>query len=111
MNIKEFHGSRTNPDHNAVLIIYTDHPAQLLPNRASDRSPDGFEWGYGGVESFALAKSILYEINPEYAKKQWLVEAFKWNIIATLSEDEWTLSIEQVENFIARKTANITAQT
>ena len=111
MNIKEFHGCRTDPGHNAVLIIYTDHPSRLLPNHVPDQSPVGFEWGYGGVESFALAKSILHEINPKYAKVHWLVHVFLWNFIATLSDDEWTLPIKQIENFIARKTANITTQT
>ena len=107
MNIKQFHGSRTAPGHVIVLIIYTDHPPRQLPNHAHDRSPDGFEWGYGGSGPFALAKSILYEINPEYTAHQWLIESFKWNIIAAISDDEWTLTIEQIENFIARKTANI----
>ena len=106
MNITEFHGCRTASGMNSVLIIYSDYPAQLLLNRAPDRSPDGFEWGYGGSGPYALAKSILHEIDPEYAEN-WLVDSFKWNIIALIADDEWTLTIEQIENFIARKTANM----
>ena len=107
MKIKEFHGQRFHSVPNQVRIIYADHPARLLVNQAPERSPDGFEWGYGGSGPFALAKSILHEINPKLADAMWLVDAFKWNIIALLSDDEWTLTSEQIENFIAMKLAGI----
>ena len=107
MNIKEFHGRRNENGSTEVFVVYDDRPPQPLINHAPVRSPDGFEWGYGGSGPFALAKSILHEIDPKLADQIWLVDAFKWNIIAAIFEDEWTLTIEQIENFIARKTSNI----
>ncbi len=106
MKVKRFYGRR-NSISTEVLVEYNNSSTERLVNRADNRSPYGFQWGYGGSGPFALAKSILYEICPKYAQMHWLVDAFKWNVIALLSDDEWSLTAEQVENFIARKTANM----
>jgi len=118
MNITEFRGQCNENGSTEVFVVYNDHPTQLLINRASERSPDGFEWGYIGDGPFALAKSILYEINPKCVKMNGLIYAFMCHFIATINitinnriisdePDEWTLPIEKIENFIALKTANI----
>lgn len=115
--ITEFRGRRNENGGTEVFVVYDDRPPQPLINCALKESPDGFDWGYGAVGPYALAKSILHEIDPQYAKMHWLVDTFMWNFIApintdyikrfTAGADKWTLTIEKIEIFIARKTANI----
>ncbi len=62
-------------------------------------SPDGFQWGYGGSGPAELARAILIEAYPgdELVREPGCYQAFKFDIIASLKDDEWTLTTDQIE--------------
>ena len=63
-------------------------------------SPDGFSWGYGGSGPAQLALAILLEVGlrPEDAEK--LHQRFKWDVIAPLKQDSFTLTTTDVRDWI-----------
>lgn len=74
-------------------------PVDDLPmtTAAKAKSPDGYEWGYGGSGPAALAESMLFhalgEPDDVEACPFWqpMVQAFKWRCIANRTDDTWSI--------------------
>ncbi len=54
-------------------------------------SPTGFEWGYGGSGPADLALAILADATEDLELAQELHQRFKWDVVAKLPRDRWTL--------------------
>ena len=62
-------------------------------------SPSGFQWGYGGSGPAQLAVALLaHAYDEEFAAEhyQW----FKRDVVSELHEDGWTLSKNEIEQFV-----------
>lgn len=85
-------------------------------------SPTGFNWGYGGSGPADLALSLLmdalgapllpptffqtassadFDAYPAAATAWALHQAFKWALIAPLTDDTWTLPLADIRHWIA----------
>jgi hypothetical protein len=61
-------------------------------------SPSGFQWGYGGSGPAQLAIAILAHVfDDEFATNHY--QRFKREVIAILSEEGWTLTKEDLEEW------------
>lgn len=77
-------------------------------------SPDGFNWGYGGSGPAELARCILLDLFVVDYKRQaelrsWLdlvYQAFKWDAIATLQGDRWTIESPAIVAWLKRYSDN-----
>ena len=75
----------------------------LMPGRSQklfNHSPDGFNWGYGGSgpSQLALALLLKFGLSDELAVRHH--QRFKFDIIATLPQDDFVLSTAVVRNWI-----------
>ena len=68
--------------------IFSPESSQKLRNH----SPDGFAWGYGGSGPAQLALAILLEETGSGELALNLYQDFKWNCIAKLPRDGFTLT-------------------
>jgi hypothetical protein len=67
-----------------------------------NHSPDGFEWGYGGSGPAQLALAILADhFGPgcEQDALAWYQD-FKWQVVAKLPRDSWTLLGAEILAFL-----------
>lgn len=71
----------------------------------SRHSPDGFQWGYGGSGPSDLALAIMTDYFSRQGVVKSLEEAngcyqdFKWDFIAKLAEDGWSITDEQIHEW------------
>ncbi|MBN2286928.1 MAG: hypothetical protein JXI43_10805, partial [Tissierellales bacterium] len=68
-----------------------------------NHSPDGFCWGYGGSGPAQLALAILLKFTDRETACN-LYQKFKWEMIATLPQDDFVLSVEGVIHWIKKET-------
>ena len=69
-----------------------------------DHSPSGIEWGYGGSGPSQLALAILLAMTDrETAERRH--QQFKVDIIARISESEWTLPLRDVRRWLEHASA------
>lgn len=66
------------------------------------KSPDGFEWGYGGSGPAQLAFAIVYAVLQSEEEAIELYQEFKFKVIGRLEKRAWTMSESEVEEAIAR---------
>lgn len=96
-----------------VLVLSNganDLPARPL-HHVKRHSPTGFEWGYGGSGPADLALSILADHLGERPTrrqlrhgtfKAWgLHQAFKLDIIATADRADFTITSQQIDEWLA----------
>jgi len=62
-------------------------------------SPSGFEWGYGGSGPADLARSILADVGGIKIADMFH-QAFKWAFIAKLPKGDWTLTEQQIIDWL-----------
>ena len=62
-----------------------------------NHSPDGFNWGYGGSGPAQLALAILADFLQNDEKAIQLYQKFKFRVIASIQENEWQLSGDDIE--------------
>lgn len=74
-------------------------PVTNVTQRIVDRSPDGFEWGYGGSGPADLALNILSLVLPK-RKAYELHQDFKWEFIATMPEKGGIIKKEDIIDWI-----------
>jgi hypothetical protein len=73
-----------------------------------NHSPDGSNWVYAGSGPAQLALGILLDAIPEdQDAAAGLYQHFKLHWIATLHEDAWTISRDQVLGWLARLPAQL----
>ena len=56
----------------------------------------GFEWGHGGRGPSQLALALLADHFDDDQKADELHLYFKWEVVATLPKEGWTLTAEQI---------------
>lgn len=81
-----------------------EYQIEILPDRSLavyNHSPTGFEWGYGGSGPSQLALAIMLEVTDDDRKALNLYYDFKYDVIAGLADNQWTLPLEQIERWIA----------
>lgn len=70
-------------------------PSQKIRNH----SPDGFSWGYIGSGPTQLALGILLDVfGPKIAEAEFRL--FTFQVIAALPRNEFTLTTEQVQEWV-----------
>ena len=79
--------------------ILDPRPSQKLRNH----SPDGFAWGYGGSGPSQLALAILEQFETDTNALRWYQD-FKWDVIATLPQNNFDLDID-IAAWIAEREA------
>lgn len=93
-------------DDGCVVLVTDQDEKRLyrLPLRTDvwNRSPTGFEWGYGGSGPAQLALALLLDHlgDEEQDRAIRLHQPFKRLVVAGLDRASWTLSTDQVENVI-----------
>lgn len=72
----------------------------------ANKSPTGFDWGYGGSGPAQLALAILaYHTGDEEFTLQYY-QSFKGRVVSTLPRESWRLTHEFVEGFVRDTVAN-----
>jgi hypothetical protein len=95
--MKTYTGKRT-----ASGTIVTVNGQPLNPrNDIRCHSPTGFEWGYGGSGSAQLALAILTDHIGDDRIAQAYYQDFKWQVIAPIQTPTWSLTEEQVAEWLA----------
>jgi hypothetical protein len=62
-----------------------------------NHSPNGFEWGYGGSGPAQLALAIMADYLADDDKALSLYQLFKWQVIAILPHQGWSLTSSEIE--------------
>lgn len=70
--------------------------------KVRNHSPDGFSWGYSGSGPSQLALGILLE-ETDQANAEHLYMDFKWAITSNLPEKSWSLTSEEIQNWLNQK--------
>ena len=73
-----------------VVILQDTRAARRLPMRLklANHSPTGFEWGYGGIGSGAIALALLADALDDDERALRLHQRFKWRVIGKLPRKE-----------------------
>lgn len=119
----EFYRGRYDADAHAIVEYVTVDGVETLPHIVI-HSPTGFSWGYGGSGPADLALSLLCHalgIAPirspfanayvdrygERFERAWAQhQQFKWEVVAQMKDDSWTLARDVVERYAALERAN-----
>lgn len=74
-------------------------------NDVFNHSPTGFEWGYSGSGPAQLSLAILLDWlgDKNTTKATRLYQKFKARFIAGIMEQTWTLTSDQIEEFLANQ--------
>lgn len=79
----------------------------LLPDRSQkiiNHSPDGFNWGYAGSGPAQLALAVMLELTGKYADYQ----TFKFNLIAKLPQEDFSIIFDLAEILGEENVLNVT---
>ena len=98
----QFVGKRTA---HGCLVYYTECGKNIqLPLCIGEvnHSPDGFEWGYGGSGPSQLAYAILHQYSGTMTASVYYQD-FKRDFIQNIHSDEWTIKLEAIDEWIARR--------
>lgn len=104
--MKEFRGKRDNDDQSTtrLYLVDGDNVTEIDPVRSQsvyNHSPTGFNWGYGGSGPAQCALAVLLEATDDEAVARKFYQPFKWQFIATFPHDEWSLSLSEIEAWLA----------
>ena len=106
---REVYYGRRGPDGSNVYVRCPADPhfPYPLPLRLDlvNHSFTGFEWGYGGSGPAQLALALLARATGDDRLALDFYQAFKTEIVASLAEDEWTLTQEFILRWVASKKA------
>lgn len=91
--MKRYKGSRT---WSATEVTVNGNPLRLRLD-LRNHSPSGFEWGYGGSGAAQLAVAILADHLGDDEQALNLYQRFKWDVIAQLPRNSWTLTGEEID--------------
>lgn len=103
--MKRYTGIRT-PEGCTVTVHDGGHARPLALHLSLRRhSPDGFEWGYGGSGPAQLALAVCYDVLRDRDAALHVYQAFKRDVIAGLTTDQWTMSEAEVRAAVAPRLA------
>lgn len=101
--LRVYEGHRTKTGKCVVTVSAGKKSAPLkLYKSVVNHSPTGFEWGYAGPTSAQLALAILMDVLGDKPRAIGWHQSFKRDVIASLPQDRWTLTAEQVLATVAR---------
>jgi hypothetical protein len=108
--MKIYEGARSR-DGAQVRVRFTSngqpHTRTLDPRHdLRNHSPDGFEWGYGGSGPAQLALAICADALGDDARAQRVYHLFKFRAIATIHEDDWTMTQQHVLEIVREIESN-----
>ena len=87
--------------HEGALVLRREGelPPTALPWRLDlvNHSPTGLEWGYGGSGPAQLALALLADALQDDEAALRLYQTFKWEVVASLPWQEWTLTQGDVQ--------------
>jgi hypothetical protein len=85
-----------------VLVMETGRLTAPLPKCLDkvNHSPDGFAWGYGGSGPAQLAYAILFNVTNDEDKTQQFYQDYKFQVIAGLPREPWTITAPSVLNWL-----------
>lgn len=113
-NVVRYVGRRDGGNTASQTTVTVEYGKSSRPLRSSvlgkNKSPCGFNWGYGGSGPAALAHSILINIlKPEHRyTADTIYQEFKREIIATLpTNDGFTLEAEAVKAWVSKSLMEI----
>ncbi len=101
-----YHGRRRSDRPNVYIRCPEDpHFPYPLHTRLdlANHSFTGFEWGYGGSGPAQLALALLARATSNDRLALNLYQTFKTQIVASLDEDEWTLTQEFILRWASRR--------
>ena len=106
--MKAFQGKRDNDDLSTARLYLADGDSvkEIDPARSQkvyNHSPSGFNWGYGGSGPAQLALAILLEVCNDETAAQMFYQEFKWQFIATLPDNEWTIPFDAIDEWITEQ--------
>ena len=82
------------------VVVSACRDADPIPLAHSVRhSPDGFEWGFMGSGPMDLAYSILCDFGGA-GLANVIYRPFAKTVIATLPHNDWSLTAEQIAEFL-----------
>ncbi len=99
--MKIYTGKRTANGTRVVVRAATpvDQVARYELPHIERHSPDGFEWGFEGSGPMDLAYAILSDfVSPSLADAAY--RPFAHQVIASLPNREWTITAEQIIDFL-----------
>lgn len=109
--MKTYHGEKHRPG-TAKVTVANDQILAGLESRLRHivrHSPDGFEWGYAGSGPADLALSILTDLcGPNVA--EFFYQRFKAEILAGIQTDEFTITEQQIREWIQNLTGTPTPE-
>lgn len=74
----------------------------------ANHSPTGFEWGYGGSGPAQLALAILADAIGDDDLARSLYQEYKREVISALPYGSWTITVEQVLQWVSGKRPEFT---
>lgn len=94
MDEKHYIGERSGqPGPANVRVIENGKGRALNPRHdLRNHSPDGFQWGYGGSGPAQLALALVADATGDDELAQRTYQRFKFNIIAGIQADRWTMT-------------------
>lgn len=85
-----------------VVVLNNGDAGKALDPRYDLRnhSPTGFAWGYGGSGPAQLALAMLCDATGDDELAQKYYQEFKFEVIAGLDRDHWTLDADFVTGWV-----------
>ena len=90
---KQYQGRR---DNFKKIVTVDGHPLDLRLD-VINKSPTGFEWGYGGSGPRQLSAAILVDYLDDKEEARKLCADFERIIVKKLPNQRWTLLAEDIE--------------
>jgi len=85
-----YHGKRTKDACAVTVADRGEQPHPLNPRfDLENKSPDGFNWGYGGSGPAQLALAMCADALGDDARAVRVYQAFKSRLVASLKDNEW----------------------
>jgi len=102
--MKTYFGSRTASGRALVIVKGEDGKPYNLSINPSERlwsHSIEFEWGYGGSGPAQLALALLLDCTTDKQIALALHQGFKRDVVATLPDNDWKITTEEINNWIA----------
>ena len=97
-----YHGEKTHGGCGRQLVFKDDDILMPGPSQAIDnRSPDGFNWGYGGDGPAQLALAILFDETQDAKLAVSRHQQFKRDHVANWGE-KWEISSEELCKWLTK---------
>ena len=98
--MKTYYGRRNIIKGCEVYVTYEGKLHRLNPRLDIwNKSPTGFEWGYGGSGPAQLAIALLADAYDDKIATQYF-QNFKRDVVSTFSKDRWELTEDEIKETV-----------